>query len=91
MQAKDIPEQPILEYLARIASGEFFYRQDIGLGRQAYRSATWFAGFENSVQNAMPAGTPPKVALAKMRAMVRKKLVIGCACGCRGDFQLPDA
>lgn len=26
---------------------------------------------------------------AKMSAMIRKGLVEGCACGCRGDFQLP--
>jgi hypothetical protein len=50
--------------------------------------ATWFAGYENSVQNAMPPGIPDKLALSKMRALMRRGLVDGCACGCRGDFTL---
>jgi hypothetical protein len=31
---------------------------------------------------------PPKVVTAKMKALVRNKLVDGCVCGCRGDFEL---
>ena len=29
---------------------------------------------------------PPKVVQAKLRNMVRKRKLGGCACGCRGDF-----
>lgn len=29
---------------------------------------------------------PEKVLLAKLRAMVRKGLIGGCGCGCRGDW-----
>lgn len=29
---------------------------------------------------------PPKVVLAKMRALLKKGLISGCGCGCRGDF-----
>lgn len=32
---------------------------------------------------------PGKVVLAKLRSMIRRKVIEGCACGCRGDFQLP--
>lgn len=31
---------------------------------------------------------PPKVVLAKLRKLVRQKKLRGCACGCRGDFEL---
>jgi hypothetical protein len=31
---------------------------------------------------------PPKVVLAKLRSMVRRGLIDGCACGCRGDFEI---
>lgn len=31
---------------------------------------------------------PPKVILAKARSMIRRGLILGCACGCRGDFRL---
>lgn len=33
--------------------------------------------------------TPPKVLLAKLRAMARKGLIDGCGCGCRGDWRWP--
>jgi hypothetical protein len=39
------------------------------------------------VQAALPAH-PPKVVAAKLRKLVRRKLVTGCFCGCRGDFEL---
>lgn len=75
MQCKDIPDDPILAFLA---SGAL----------NGLCGATWYPGYVNSVQNAMPEGVPEKLALAKMKAMIRKGQVKGCACGCRGDFRL---
>jgi hypothetical protein len=82
MQCKDIPELPILRFLA----GPYD-------NWPVPRWATWFnyePRPENSVLNAMPLGTPAKLALAKMRQMIRKGLVEGCGCGCRGDFEITD-
>lgn len=31
---------------------------------------------------------PPEVILAKARAMLKRGLLTGCGCGCRGDFEL---
>lgn len=31
---------------------------------------------------------PPKVIRAKLRALLRRGLITGCICGCRGDFNL---
>jgi hypothetical protein len=31
---------------------------------------------------------PPKVIQAKLRGMVKRGLIDGCACGCRGDFKV---
>lgn len=78
MQANDIPEVAVLQFLESLNGSP----------------ATWFDNegelFANSVQHGMPAGVPPKIALAKMAAMIRKELVDGCACGCRGDFIIAD-
>jgi hypothetical protein len=30
---------------------------------------------------------PAKVVRAKLQSMVRRKLIDGCTCGCRGDFE----
>jgi hypothetical protein len=74
MQAKDIPEQPILDFLK--AQGKW---------------CTWGKGYSMpTVQDAMPAGTPAKVQLAKMRSLIKRGIVEGCPCGCRGDFCLPN-
>lgn len=72
MQCKDIPEQPILDFL-KLHSG---------------RWSTWGVGYSMpTVADAMPPGTPTKLQLAKMRQMMKKGLVTGCGCGCRGDFE----
>lgn len=77
MQCKDIPDAPILEFLALQG----------GVG------CTWLESDEavlgaRCVLKAMPAGTSPKLALAKMSMLIRRGVVSGCACGCRGDFEL---
>lgn len=33
---------------------------------------------------------PRKVLLAKCKSMIRRGLLDGCPCGCRGDFERPD-
>lgn len=82
MQCKDIPELPVLRFLA----GPYE-------GWPVAGWATWF-DYEprpaNSILNAMPPGTPAKLGRRKMAAMIRKRLVSGCSCGCRGDFQITD-
>jgi hypothetical protein len=50
------------------------------------RWANYFEGHKNSVIQAMPIGTPEKLAHAKMKMMIRRGVVDGCRCGCRGDF-----
>lgn len=81
MQAKDILDSEVLNYLA---------------DRQGKWTCLWYGSLKNScpevsdVYYAMPEGTPCKVALAKMRSLHRRGLVGGCGCGCRGDFEITD-
>jgi hypothetical protein len=78
MQCKDIPDRPVLEFLRKF---------DGTLG------ATWFVYEpmpDNTVIHAMPAGTPAKLGLAKMRQLLKRGLIEGCGCGCRGDFLLSE-
>ena len=75
IQAKHIPERPILEWLK--------HRADNGL-----LWGTWSRGYENSVP--VPADVPDKVIVAKMSQMIRKGLVNGCGCGCLGDYVITD-
>lgn len=34
---------------------------------------------------------PPKVVRAKLAALVKRGLLAGCTCGCRGDFEITAA
>lgn len=81
MKCSDIPDRPILEFLAK------------HLGKWC----TWGPPPDGirvppavppTVQDAMPYGTPGKLQLAKMRQLKRRGLVSGCPCGCRGDFEI---
>lgn len=75
MQCKDIPDLPILEYLARIK-------------REAGR---WcFFGFAPDIFDAFPADAPYNLVLAKMKKLITKGLVSGCACGCSGNFAITE-
>lgn len=81
MQAKDVSDKTILEYLSLF---------------QGQWTSLWNGHFKNSpdpvndVYYAMPPNTPTKVALAKMKSLYKRGLVGGCACGCRGDFEITD-
>ena len=43
-----------------------------------------------SVARAMPEGTPEKLRIAKMAILIKRGLVDGCPCGCRGDYEITD-
>lgn len=74
MQCKDIPEEPILRFLAK-NPGKWHNR---------------YFGDEFDVHHCFPPGVHWKLLLAKMRKLIERKLVSGCYCGCRGDFEITE-
>lgn len=46
---------------------------------------SWAMGW--NVAGALP-GVPPKVVQAKLARLLERGLLTGCACGCRGDWEL---
>ena len=76
LQCKDIDSKPILTFLLSISP----------------KMANSFdTNFENSIAHSFPEGTPRKLILAKMKKLIKLGLVDGCACGCRGDFEITPA
>jgi hypothetical protein len=75
VKASDIPDRDVLAFLAK---------------HQGRWSTHGDGHSMPTVQDAMPPGTPYKVQLAKMRQLHRRGFVGGCACGCRGDWEITD-
>jgi hypothetical protein len=72
MQCKDIPDRPILQLLAK----------NPGVWHN------WYFDNDKNVRTAMPVDVPGKLVIGKMRMLMRRGLVDGCDCGCRGDFEI---
>lgn len=81
MQCKDIPDAPVLRFLANLPPWP---------DGQPRAWGNWYFGDDADVSAAMPAGIPEKLVLAKMRQMIRRRVVDGCTCGCRGDFEITE-
>lgn len=72
MKCKDIPNKPILRFL-----------------KEQDRWCTYGNSmFMPTVQDVMPTDTPTKLQLSKMKQLIKRGLVDGCTCGCRGDFEI---
>lgn len=95
IQCKNIPVLPILAFLMRLQKREIVSEEAVSPVWPSGKlwtpiAGTTFTGYANSVQNAMPPGTPERLAVAKMKGLIKFGLVSGCTCGCRGDFELTD-
>lgn len=77
MQCKEISDYVILRFLEQNPQRWHNWSGDWGEGIPS-----------NSVLNVFPPDAPAKLVLAKMRILIRRDLVDGCACGCRGDFHI---
>ena len=42
-----------------------------------------------AISEALGVDVPAKVCQAKARKLIRRGVINGCACGCRGDFTVP--
>lgn len=85
MQAKDIPDDDLLELIKRLSNGL----------PVAYLNRDAYEGFRSPWANryaieAIWPSIPPKVIRAKLKSLVKRGLVSGCVCGCRGDFEVID-
>lgn len=85
MQCKDIPEKPILQFLDDLL---FLSRDKYSIGFNG--TATQFSEFDNSIHKAFPSGCNNNLIKAKMGQMIKKGLVDGCNCGCRGDYEITE-
>lgn len=74
MKTSDIPDKPILEFLAD-HQGQW---------------ATWGKGHSMPTVQDVMGDVPDKLQLAKMSRLLKRGFVGGCDCGCRGDWEITD-
>jgi len=79
-KADDIPEAEVLAAIKADAAR-----------MTAERQTAWMLPATLWGVQAILAKWPPKVVLAKLRAMMRRGVIDGCGCRCRGDFKVLDA
>jgi hypothetical protein len=91
---RDIPDHPVLQFLEMLDQGMItsVYNTGQGIQIQHPKTACAFEGFANSIFNPLPYGGsyPKKLLWTKVKSMVKRGLIDGCTCGCRGDFELTE-
>lgn len=75
-QAKDVPEDVILRVLNEEP------------GRWHTHRRSMFMASLPEISSEL-AAFPEKVLLAKLRGMLKRGVIDGCGCGCRGDWRVP--
>lgn len=81
IQAKDISDVDFLRIVDRLS-------RDGSWGASWGAAPRWVLRME--VQDEMP-DVPWKVLLAKARSLIKRRLMTGCGCGCRGDYEITEA
>lgn len=78
LQAKDISEEAFLAAIREDCRRRSLERKmDVKFG------VTW------NVAEIL--GVPVKVANAKAKSLIRRKIISGCTCGCRGDLEIVES
>ena len=80
MQAKNISDKTILELLAA-HQGQWSFWNDNTLS---------FPNEGHKEYEIVPVGFPLKILHAKFKKLMKRGFIGGCACGCRGDFEITD-
>lgn len=89
MQCKDIDERPLLEHLEGRLLPQPQYKDP-------QLRAKWTTHWQTAKPDdsgwslPFPPDTPDKLRLAKMQSLLKRGLVDGCGCGCRGDWCITD-
>ncbi len=88
MRCKDIPDRPILTFLARPVIRDSIGVNWLDLNGEIGDGIDWKEITGRSVRHAFPPDVPGKLVLAKMRQLIHRGVVDGCPCGCHGDFTI---
>lgn len=78
MQAKDVPDN---DFLRAVLTAQLEHQREWNTGTHLPWAFAWQIG------ELFP-DVPAKVIRAKAKTLIRRGLMDGCTCGCRGDYEL---
>lgn len=86
IQAKDIPDQVMIDLVDRLSTTPRAYMDSAG-NLFSGKIVTFYPTAASIFDICKLWDTvPPKVIKEKLRKLIDKGAIDGCACGCRGDF-----
>lgn len=88
MSTEDIPHAAMDRWVGRAPKASDITDAELLAAVRQVRIADINWSMLHDIRDALPQ-YPPKVVLAKLRSAVKRKLLKGCCCGCRGDFEEP--
>lgn len=93
-KASDLPDLLLLELVRACNEGRCSGDESWGWhgGRPGYNASGAEIGephWANRFDLARATGAPAKVIQAKCSKLIKRGVLDGCACGCRGDFTIP--
>lgn len=89
MKASDIPDIVILQAVKSVAMGKLKDGETFKYSDGSYNGNPWVMVWDAHPEiNRRMGEVPFKVFMAKFRALYKRGLLDGCACGCRGDMQI---
>lgn len=81
LQAKDLPDRTVLEAVRELAADD-----EGGKRRQWSDPPYWVMAWD--LEKKLGLEDTGGLLLAKCEALIKRGLLDGCTCGCRGDFEL---
>jgi hypothetical protein len=85
IQAKHIPDEAMVLIIKQLKGMPGMYGYPGGI--QVFRPAEHTTVNITDICNLYPS-VPRKVIMAKLRRLVKRGVIDGCTCGCRGDFKV---
>lgn len=92
IQAKHLKDEDVLKILAKYQGQWAFWSSDnkLSFWKDPVSFKTVDKMEDRPEETIFGDSIPVKVIHAKYKSLVKRKLIGGCPCGCRGDFEITD-
>lgn len=83
IQTKDIPDDSLVELIKSLSGAPVAYVTNDNTIEIITSKGVMLTDICN-----LWSSVPPKIILSKLNTLIKRGLIDGCTCGCRGDFEV---